>query len=59
MSCVNSPLVSDAKLTPSNFVNVEITQERAGMLSPSDSVSVANTTLINPSWKSRSTVSFA
>ena len=48
MSWVSSPLVSASKLTPSNFVNEEMTQDRAGMLSPSESVSVANTTLISP-----------
>ena len=48
INCVSSPVVRVEKLTPSNFVNDETTTPRAGMLMPSESVSVANTTLISP-----------
>ncbi len=57
MSWVSSPVVSVEKFTPSNFVNDETATARAGMLMPSDSVSVAKTTLIRPRWKSSSTIS--
>ena len=59
ISWVSSPAVSAWKPVPSNLVNEDTTHARAGMLSPSDSVSVANTTLTSPSMKSRSTASFA
>ena len=57
ISWVSSPVVRVEKETPSNLVKDEMTTERAGMLMPSDSVSVANTTLIRPPVKSSSTSS--
>ncbi|MEZ5203895.1 MAG: hypothetical protein R2701_05825 [Acidimicrobiales bacterium] len=49
--------VSSSWCSPVNFDSVSITTDRAGMLIPSASVSVANTTLINPSTKHPSTAS--
>jgi hypothetical protein len=40
-----------------NFVSFSITTVRAGMLMPTASVSVANTTLVSPSTKQASTTS--
>ena len=59
ISWVSSAGVSSWKPVPSNLVKEETTQARAGMFSPSERVSVANTTLTRPRWKSTSTVSFA
>ena len=43
--------------SPVNFVSFSITTERAGMLMPTARVSVAKTTLTNPSMKQCSTAS--
>ncbi len=59
ISWVSSALVSAWKPVPSNLVNEETTQARAGMFNPRDSVSVAKTTLTSPVRKSCSTVSLA
>ena len=52
-----SPEVSVARPAPPYLVKRSITTERAGMLIPSDSVSVAKTTLSSPAAKHSSTVS--
>ncbi len=57
VSCRYSPEVSVARPAPPYLVNRSMTTERAGMLIPSDSVSVAKTTLSNPAAKHSSTVS--
>ena len=57
VSCRYSPEVSVARPAPPYLVNRSITTERAGMLMPSESVSVANTTLSRPAAKHSSTVS--
>ena len=59
MSWVSSDAVRALNPVPSNLLKVETTQARAGMLRPSERVSVANTTLTSPRWKRRSTVSLA
>ena len=46
-----------ARPAPPNLVNRSITTERAGMLMPSESVSVAKTTWSKPAAKHSSTVS--
>ncbi len=57
VSCRYSPDVSVARPALPYLVKRSITTERAGMLMPSDSVSVAKTTLSNPAAKHSSTVS--
>ena len=57
MSCVYSPGVSSSWRSPWNFHRSSITTVLAGMLMPSDSVSVANTTFTSPASNSSSTVS--
>ena len=57
VSWVNCDGVRYSWLSPLNFVRRSITTERAGMLIPSASVSVANTTLTRPSMKQSSTAS--
>ncbi len=49
--------VSRSWRSPVNLLRLEITTERAGMLIPRASVSVANTTLTRPSTKQASTAS--
>ena len=51
VSCVYSPGVRNSWCSPVNFESFSMTTERAGMLMPSDSVSVANTTLTSPAAK--------
>ena len=57
VSCRYSPDVSVARPEPPYLVKRSMTTERAGMLIPSDRVSVAKTTLSNPAAKHSSTVS--
>ena len=57
-SCVYSPGVSSSWCSPVNFDSFSTTTERAGMLMPSESVSVANTTLSSPARNASSTASF-
>ena len=57
VSWVNSPAVITSCRSPVNLVMLSMTTVRAGMLMPSERVSVANTTLTRPAWKSSSTVS--
>ena len=57
VSWVYSPGVRNWWWSPVNFVSFSITTVRAGMLIPTASVSVANTTLIKPSTKQASTTS--
>ena len=57
VSCVYSPGVSISWWSPVNFVSFSMTTVRAGMLTPTASVSVANTALISPSVKQASTTS--
>ena len=57
VSCVYSPGVTSSCRSPWNFHRSSITTLLAGMLIPSERVSVANTTFTSPSWKSSSTVS--
>jgi hypothetical protein len=57
MSCVYSPGVSSSWRSPENFHSDSMTTDRAGMLIPSDRVSVANTTLTRPAANSSSTAS--
>ena len=57
VSCVYSPGVRISCRSPWNFHRSSITTVRAGMLMPSESVSVANTTLTRPASNSSSTVS--
>ena len=57
VSCVYWPGVRKRCPSPLYFVSFSITTERAGMLMPSDSVSVANTTLTRPAAKHASTAS--
>ncbi len=52
-----SPGVSSSCLSPWNFHRSSITTDLAGMLIPSDSVSVANTIFTSPASNSSSTVS--
>ena len=52
-----SPEVNVARPAPPYLEKRSITTERAGMLIPSESVSVANTTLSSPAAKHSSTVS--
>ena len=57
VSCVYSPGVSNSCRSPENFHRSSITTVRAGMLIPSDKVSVANTIFTRPALNSSSTVS--
>ena len=57
VSCVYSPGVSSSCRSPWNFHRSSITTDLAGMLIPSDSVSVANTIFTSPASNSSSTVS--
>ena len=57
VSWVYSPGVRNAWWSPVNFVSFSITTVRAGMLMPTASVSVANTTFTRPSMKHASTTS--
>ena len=57
VSWVYSPGVSSSCRSPWNFHRSSITTVLAGMLMPSDSVSVANTTFTRPASNSSSTVS--
>ena len=57
VSCVYSPGVRSSWRSPWNFQRSSITTVLAGMLMPSDSVSVAKTTLTSPASNSSSTVS--
>ncbi len=57
VSWVYSPGVSSSWRSPCHFISRSITTVRAGMLIPSDSVSVANTTLTSPAANSSSTAS--
>ena len=57
VSWVYSPGVSISWWSPVNLVSFSITTVRAGMLMPTASVSVANTTLTSPSMKHASTTS--
>ena len=57
VSCVYSPGVRNSWCSPVNFESFSITTDRAGMLIPSASVSVANATLTNPAAKHASTAS--
>ena len=58
MSCVYSPGVRNSWRSPVNFVSFSITTDRAGMLMPRASVSVANTTFARPAANASSTASF-
>ena len=58
VSCVYSPGVRNSWCSPVNFESFSITTERAGMLMPSESVSVANTTFTSPAANASSTASF-
>ena len=58
VSCVYSPGVRNSWCSPVNFESFSMTTERAGMLMPSDSVSVANTTFTSPAANASSTASF-
>jgi hypothetical protein len=57
VSCVYSPGVRKARASPVNLVSRSMTTDRAGMLTPSARVSVANTALTSPSTKHASTAS--
>ena len=57
VSWVYSPGVRNSWRSPVNLVSFSMTTERAGMLIPSDSVSVAKTTLTRPAAKQASTAS--
>src|SRR6266516_4166103 len=57
VSCVYSPGVSSSWRSPSHLDRRSIAAVRAGMLMPSDSVSVAKTTLTSPCANSSSTAS--
>ncbi|CAM3883848.1 hypothetical protein ISCU110981_19255 [Isoptericola cucumis] len=57
VSCVYSPGVTGWCAVPSHLTSFSSTTERAGMLMPSASVSVAKTTLTSPRENSSSTVS--
>src|SRR3954471_11590750 len=54
-SCVYSPGVRNWWCSPVNFESRSMTTERAGMLMPSDSVSVAKTTFNKPAAHACST----
>ena len=58
VSCVYSPGVRNSWRSPVNFESFSITTDRAGMLMPSASVSVANTTFTSPAANASSTASF-
>ena len=58
VSWVYSPGVRNSWCSPVNFDSFSMTTERAGMLMPSDSVSVANTTFTSPAANASSTASF-
>ena len=58
VSCVYSPGVRNSWRSPVNFESFSITTVLAGMLIPSASVSVANTTLTSPVANASSTASF-
>ena len=58
VSCVYSPGVRNSCRSPVNLESFSITTDRAGMLMPSASVSVANTILTRPAAKASSTASF-
>src|SRR5205823_330041 len=58
VSCVYSPGVRNSCCSPVNFDSFSITTDRAGMLIPSDSVSVANTIFTRPAPNASSTASF-
>ena len=57
VSWVYSPGVSSSWRSPCHLVSRSMATVRAGMLMPSDSVSVANTTLTSPVAKHSSTAS--
>ncbi len=58
VSCVYSPGVRNSWRSPVNLESFSITTDRAGMLIPSASVSVAKTTLASPPANASSTASF-
>ena len=58
VSCVYSPGVRNSWCSPVNFDSFSITTDRAGMLMPSASVSVAKTTFTSPAANASSTASF-
>ena len=57
VSCVYSPGVSPAWVSPFHLSSFSMTTVLAGMLMPSASVSVANTTRTRPAENSSSTIS--
>ncbi len=57
VSCVYSPGVMSACCSPFHLTSFSSTTERAGMLMPSASVSVANTAFTRPRTNSSSTTS--
>ena len=58
VSWVYSPGVRNSWRSPVNFESFSMTTDRAGMLMPSASVSVANTTFTSPAANASSTASF-
>ena len=56
--CVYSPELIHRNAPPSNFLACVNTTVLAGMFSPVENVSVANSTLISPSWNRISVSSF-